>query len=337
MNVLRGAFRVIGRHPSALIGACCAVLLAGASWGITKSALPGALPQPAAVAQAELWESHVPYEHGEGKQADGRFLFVADYSASGAEVNTGPSQHYGRYTMPPVCDVTQSSCQLWPAFGAFDAFVTGDASKWQLTYGFLFCDGVCQVTNHGTVYKYDNRNTTGPLTTVPAGTDLTLEWSCQNQQTVTGEGECIQYDAFNNCIKHAPGSSGTNTYFTSTTGTGFTAGPIVGSAHVAPQTTTTYALSCKGNGTGFGDRVMHITIEVSDACPTVADAATDNPNGYSVASTDGKVKIPGLGAISQFCLINTGPAVFVPAKTEAELQSFINAIPNLAGLTKSNP
>lgn len=344
--------RAIGKHGVTLAGlGICAVIFGAASWVLGNTALlSGAGALPAAVAQAELWESHVPYIHFWGIIND-RATYVADYHPTdthavyvsgfqpegGSVISTGPNSHWDPYTMPPVCNVTQSACQLYPAYGAFDAFVTGDSSKWQLSYGFGFCDGLCQKTYNGTVYHYDNRLTTGPLTTVSAGTDLTLEWSCQNQQTVTGQGECIAYDAFNNCTKHAPGSSGTNIYFTGTTGSGFTAGPIVSSTHVTPQTTTTYALTCVGSGTGFGERTMHITIEVSDACPTIADAATGNAQGYRVENTSGeKVKIPGVGGIDSFCLTNSGPAVFVPAKTEGELQAFINAIPSLSGLVKSS-
>jgi hypothetical protein len=349
---MRGISRVLRKHAVGLAGLCfCALILAAVSWGAGNAPLfSGAEALPAAVAQTELWESHVPYVHFWGI-IDGRATYVTDYhatddkavavsgfqAAGGAVISTGPNSHWDPYTMPPVCDVTQSACQLYPAYGAFDAFVTADRSQWQLSYGFGFCDGLCQKNYSGTVYKYDNRLTTGPLTTVSAGTDLTIEWSCQNQQVVTGQGECIAYDAFNNCTKHATGPSGTNVYFTSTTGNGFSAGPIVSSAHVAPQTTTTYALTCNGSGTGFGSRTMHITIEVTDACPTVADAATSNTDGYKVGNTSGqKVKIPGVGSVASFCLTNSGSQIyFVPAKTETELQAFINMIPNLAGLVRS--
>ena len=310
-----------------------------AAKAFAAAGLIGGILLPAA-AQAALWESHVPYVHAWGN-INGRFTNVADYSSSGALPPTGPFAHYGGYTMPSSCNITSSYCLGWPAYGVFMAYVTSDQQQWAMHYGYGFCSGICQYTQGGNTFYYDNRLTTGSIPTVTPGTDITLEWSCQYKQDRYSNGGCTEFDAFNNCSRWVGGSyMGSTYYYSSASGSGFAAGPLIGTVHVAPQVTTTYTLTCNPSG-GAPVRTLPITITVggappppppppppSDACPILTESAGEGFILYSGATR----KIDKYGIT--YCVTNyNGNAIFIPAKIVAELQSFGTA-PAAFGVVK---
>ena len=146
--------------------------------------------------------------------------------------------------------------------------------------------------------NYSGPTYTGSIPTVPSGTSLTIEWSCQDFQTqYYGGSGCSSYDSFGNCNDwYGTGGSQSFLDYSSTVGTNFsTEGAMYGSAVVTPQITTTYGVQCIANPSGqlsppsgYGayplsdTPVMSFTIEVNSLpLPTL----TITGNGMANAVT----------------------------------------------------
>lgn len=183
-------------------------------------------------AAAGLWQSSYPY---------------FDTGLYGAPVGAGwPVVHSSNQAS--VMAGSYSLSQALPTY--FDAYITSDTSKKILARNTL------TATGNSTGYSYQT-SSSGSIPSVPAGTSITIDWACQDNQVqyLSSGGSCNSYDAFGNCNGYGPGSGGTRTYvdYAGSVGQGFsTAGKLVGSVTVAPSQTTTYALQCTpGSANGY--------------------------------------------------------------------------------------
>jgi hypothetical protein len=164
---------------------------------------------------------------------------------------------YSGYPQPLHCYQAQAGspqCNYpggWPAtprgvIAVFAAYPTSDPSQIQITYSSY--NGAAVPTGSPSppfgrlVYS---QATSGPPVVVPAGQQLTLEWSCQRTVRITKPLTCVNLDAFGGCN----GGSNPWTYdypfFNPAVGTNFsTGGTRQGSLTFTPTSDATYSLRC---------------------------------------------------------------------------------------------
>ncbi len=177
---------------------------------------------------------------------------------------------------------------------------------------------------------------------VDGGQKITLEWSCLpsrqvNWQAKSGQGTFSQGGwgggiLYKYTFASSASGSGPGTDFDFTGGAlkGFKKikAPIAAGEH-------DYVLTCKG----AISTPVTIPVIVKSLCPTDIEAAPGNTNGFWLKP--GTAAAPTTRHLSKtfstitydFCIKNTGAnGYFIPAKTAAELKSFVDRLPS--GVTK---
>src|SRR3989344_5177773 len=132
-----------------------------------------------------------------------------------------------------------------------DVYVTAASSSQK-----IIGEVVLNTYSYSSGFSYQSPTYSGSIPTVSAGTPLTIDWACQDRQTeyFGFAGTCESYDSFGNCSSYSGGGSTASIFrhYSGTMSTGFsTGGANIGTAYVAPTTTTTYTLTCIGDPSGF--------------------------------------------------------------------------------------
>jgi hypothetical protein len=212
--------------------------------------------------QAALWWSSFP-------NYDGGFPEI-----HACNVNTCPGGFKG------WCNTGSFTCPLH-SYG--DVYVTA-ASSTQNIIGTMIQPGY-----HFGFGAYTT-SYTGTIPTVPAGTQLTLEYACQDFQSASASGcSCTSFDAFNNCSGTYNCTSTTNKYndYGHAIVNGVQQASYVGSMTVTPIVDTTYTVSCPASGwkeAGSGISMpstptMSFSVKVGAAVPPPTPTLTINGNG----------------------------------------------------------
>lgn len=198
-------------------------------------------------------------------------LFAAPHAASAA---------YWQAFIPGYTYDPGSGKSVWPTqytCGSADTSCQQSNQKWKAVFGATY--GNATQASFSDAYNNAPITTAGSVTAPYSNTGVVLEWSCTEKYGII-YGNCIAFDAFNNCIG---GNTSTSWYYpysyANLSYPGFNSNTArSGSYTVYPTATTQYTLVCVGNSTPVAYQNKNLIVTVN-----VAPPASCTFNGSSVA------------------------------------------------------
>jgi hypothetical protein len=186
------------------------------------------------------------------------------------------------------------------------------------------CDIQCILNGGKKTIALVNNNTSVGSVSAAAGSPVTLDWACQDIRYCTYTKQHCG-TTFGGCnFGSTDGGTIKATYYSSASGTNFsTGGAMGGSTIVYPTKTTTYTLYCYASNL---PNSLSITVNVTAACGPSLGTAPGNSNGWVLPK--GTTRQFNAGGYNK-CLTNNGSYdLFIPGKTQAELNTFFSHPPS---------